>query len=173
MDDIQDTKLESDDPRHAKELEGLLKRVQADFENYKKFVEKEREEMAIRAKAAFAQKLLATVDEFEIALKHTHDEKEKETMLGMKMLHGNFMKALHSEGLQEIKCNGEKFDPYLHEAIRTQESDAGEGKIIEVVTKGYMFKDRVIRHSLVVVSSGNKKETQDPTLKTDVGEKNG
>ena len=139
------------------ELETLLKRVQADFENYKKFVEKEREEVAVRAKAAFAQKLLGTVDELEIALQHTHNAKNEEMTKGIKMLHTNFMKALHSEGLKEIKCDGEKFDPYLHEAVRTQESDAEEGKIIEVMKKGYMFKDKVIRHSMVVVSSGMKK----------------
>lgn len=138
-------------------LENQLKLLQAEFENYKKRAAKEKEDFAIVANILFLKKLIPIIDEFEIVLTHTKKSNE-ETAHGIEMLFGNFMAALKNEGLKEMNALGENLDPYLHEAVRSKESDSGEGKIIEVVKKGYFFKDRVVRHAIVVISKNRSEE---------------
>jgi molecular chaperone GrpE len=143
-----------------KELEDQLKRLQAEFENYKKRVAKEKEELAVTANGILLAKLLPIIDDFEIVLTHAKKAKKEEMQSGLEMLFKNFMTVLTKEGLEEMKVMGETFDPYKHEAVKSEESDVEEGKIIDVVKKGYLFKDRIIRHAMVVVSKGKKKSEE-------------
>src|SRR3989344_5389038 len=132
------------------ELTDTLKRLQAEFENYKKRVDKERTEFVKYAHADIVANMLPILDSFEIALKNTAD-KEKFAE-GMKMIYAQLYSALEAEGLRPIGASGEKFDPYRHEVLLKEESDKPEGTILEEFQKGYMLNDKVLRFSKVKVS---------------------
>ena len=132
------------------ELTDTLKRLQAEFENYKKWNSKEKTEFIKYAHADVVAQLLPVLDSFEIALKSTSD-KEK-FIQGMKMIYAQFHSVLESEGLKPIKATGEKFDPYMHEVLMKEESDKPEDTVLEEFQKGYMLNDKVLRHSKVKIS---------------------
>ena len=132
------------------ELTDTLKRLQAEFENYKKWNAKEKAEFVKYANADVIERMLPVLDSFEIALKNTSD-KEK-FVEGIKIIYAQFHSVLEAEGLKPIKTAGEKFDPYRHEVLMKEESEESEETILEEFQKGYMLNDRVIRHSKVKVS---------------------
>ena len=132
------------------ELTDTLKRLQAEFENYKKWHAKEKTEFIKYSHADMIAQLLPVLDSFEIALKNTND-KEK-FVEGIKMIYAQFHSVLDAEGLRPIKAAGEKFDPYKHEVLMKEESDRPEDTILEEFQKGYMLNDKVLRHSKVKVS---------------------
>ncbi len=132
------------------ELTETLQRLQAEFENYKKRVDREKEEFVKYAKAELMQGLLPTLDTFEIALKSTKDNEK--FVKGMEMVYAQFVSALRSEGLKPIEAVGKKFDPYLHEVMLKEKSDKDDGAVLEELQKGYMLNDRVLRHSKVKIS---------------------
>ncbi|MBI5227106.1 nucleotide exchange factor GrpE [Candidatus Micrarchaeota archaeon] len=135
-----------------KELADRMLRMQADFENYKKRTAKENESMREFANVDLLLKLLTIVDDFEIALDHVEQSKSKEFKTGMELLYAKFLDLLKKEGVDGMKVAGEKFDPYKHEALRQGEGE--EGKIVEVMQKGYLFRGKVLRHAKVVVGMG-------------------
>ena len=139
-----------DESKQIDELTDTLKRLQAEFENYKKRVDKEKIEFVKYAHADMISQLLPVLDSFEIAFKNTSD-KEK-FVEGIKMIYAQFHSILEAEGLKPIKARGEKFDPYKHEVLLKEESDKPEDTILEEFQKGYMLNDRVLRHSKVKVS---------------------
>ena len=132
------------------ELTDTLKRLQAEFENYKKRVDKEKIEFVKFAHADVVAQMLSVLDSFEIALKNTND-KEK-FVEGIKIIFAQFHSVLEAEGLKPIKTDNEKFDPYKHEVLMKEESDKPEGTILEEFQKGYMLNDKVLRFSKVKVS---------------------
>ncbi|MBI2658893.1 nucleotide exchange factor GrpE [Candidatus Woesearchaeota archaeon] len=132
------------------ELTDTLKRLQAEFENYKKWNTKEKAEFAKYAHADVIAQMLPVLDSFEIALKNTND-KDK-FIEGMKIVYAQLHSMLEAEGLRPIKAAGEKFDPYRHEVLMKEESDKPEETILEEFQKGYMLNDKVLRHSKVKVS---------------------
>lgn len=148
----------------TQELEEQLKRLQAEFENYKKRADKEREDYAVNASAVLMKKILPLIEEFELALVHAKSSEASKAenaasegmVTGFEMLLKNFKALLEKEGLREMNCKGEQFDPYKHEAIKSEESDVEDGGIISVVRKGYYFKDKVLKHANVIVSKGRK-----------------
>ena len=132
------------------ELTDTLKRLQADFENFKKRIDKEKTEFVKYAHADVIAQMLPVLDSFEIALNNTSDnEKFAE---GMKIIFAQFYLTLEAEGLHPIKAEGEKFDPYRHEVLMKEESDKPEGTILEEFQKGYMLNDKVLRFSKVKIS---------------------
>ena len=133
------------------ELEDKLLRLQAEFENFRKRNEKEQEMLAGNANAELLSKLLPVVDELELAVEHSDDK-------GVKMVYTNLMSTLGKQGVEEMDSLGKQFDPYYHDALKQEDGD--EGKILEIVQKGYLFKGNVLRHAKVVVGKGNadKKE---------------
>lgn len=145
------------------ELTDTLQRTQAEFENYKKRVDKEKGEFVKYAKAELIQKILPTLDTFEIALKSISD-KEK-FVKGMEMIYAQLFSTLESEGLKPIESLGKKFDPYLHEVMLKEKSDKDEGMVLEELQKGYMLNDKVLRHSKVKISE-KAKEKEDEKQKT-------
>ncbi len=132
------------------ELTDTLKRLQAEFENYKKRVEKEQVEFVKYAHADVVANILPILDSFEIALKNTTD-KEK-FIEGIKIIYAQIHSMLEAEGLRGIKTDGEKFDPYKHEVLMKEESDKPEGTILDEFQKGYMLNDKVLRFSKVKIS---------------------
>ncbi len=150
--------VKESDVQRIVDLENQLKRVQAEFENYKKRTEKEKQMLMMAGSASMIMKLLPLFDEVEIAIGALHHKAEvKNIKQGMEMLHTKFHSVLDREGVSEMECLGKEFDPYMHEALRTVDADeTGDGKVVEVMKKGYLYKGNVIRHAMVAV--GRKKE---------------
>ena len=135
----------------------LALRSQADFENYKKRSAREKEEAIKYANSSLLEKLVAIVDNFELGLEAARAEGEKSPVFsGMSMVLKQLMDFLADSGLQPIDATGQKFDPNLHEAIAHEPSDKfPEGIVVRQTRRGYRMKDRLLRPSSVVVSSGS------------------
>ena len=131
-----------------------LQRVAADFENYRKRVAREQENLAARAHERLVKELLPVLDDMERALRAAEEHEEATLEEGVRLVHRELEEALAKEGLTEIEANG-KFDPHVHEALLSQPSAAEDGAIIEVLQKGYRLGDRVLRPARVVISQGN------------------
>jgi molecular chaperone GrpE len=134
----------------------LALRSQADFENYKKRSAREKEEAIKYANSSLLEKLISIVDNFELGLEAARAESEKSPIFsGMSMVLKQLMDFLSDSGLEPIHAVGQKFDPNLHEAIAHEPSDkVPEGSVIRQTRRGYRMKDRLLRPSSVVVSSG-------------------
>ncbi len=134
----------------------LALRSQADFENYKKRCAREKEEAIKYANSALLEKLIAIVDNFELGLEAARAEGEKSPVFsGMSMVFKQLMDFLTENGLKPIDATGQKFDPNLHEAIAHEPSEQfAENVVIRQTRRGYRLKDRLLRPSSVVVSSG-------------------
>lgn len=157
---------ESDPAQAADETEGLQAdldrfrdlalRSQADFENYKKRSAREKEEAIKYANSSLLEKLVSIIDNFELGLEAARAEGEKSPIFsGMNMVLKQLMDFLADSGLQPIDAVGQKFDPNLHEAIAHEQSEeVAEGLVIRQTRRGYKLKDRLLRPSSVVVSSG-------------------
>lgn len=128
-----------------------LIRLQAEFLNYKRRVEKEKDEIGSFSKANLVQSLLPVVDDFERLIDH-HANNEPVPAESIRMIYQKLTKTLKDEGLESIESSGEEFDPETHEALSVQEVNADlDGKIVEEWQKGYRFKGRLIRPSRVKV----------------------
>jgi molecular chaperone GrpE len=137
------------------ELTQDLQRVRADFENYRKRVEQEKEMARAGGKVGAIMKLLPVIDNIERAIAHTPDDlKENKWAQGVTGLVKNLEKSLESLNLARIEAKpGTKFDPELHEAIQFDEEAEGDQEVIaEELQPGYKLGDDVIRHSMVKVT---------------------
>jgi molecular chaperone GrpE len=144
-------------PANVEELTNDLKRMTADFANFRKRNESERTEFAKFAKADLIAKLLDVLDGYDRALSTVPDElKGQPWVEGMWLVERKLRRVLESEGLEPIDSLGKPFDPYLHQAVAYIESDEPEGTVIEEHQKAYRLHDRVIRPALVTVAK--KKE---------------
>ncbi|MBI2079803.1 nucleotide exchange factor GrpE [Candidatus Micrarchaeota archaeon] len=140
------------------DLENLVKRLQADFENFRKQNEKEKNVMRVMASASVIKKLLSSLDEIQHSVEEAKKHNEANDIVnGFEMAYKNLIKVLEQEGLREMESEGEIFDPHKHEAIKYEENDLEDGKIIQTVRKGYYFHEIVLRPAVVVVSKGPKK----------------
>jgi len=140
--------LESERDEHLNDL----KRVAAEFENYRKRVLRDQESLVARAHERLVKELLPVLDDLERALAAAEQHEEATLEEGVRLVHRELAAALQREGLAEIETNG-RFDPHVHEALLSQPSEAEEGSIIEVVQKGYALGDRVVRPARVVVAA--------------------
>ena len=134
------------------ELLNDLKRVAADFENYRKRVARDQESLVARAHERLVKELLPVLDDLERALAAAEEHEEAKLEEGVRLVHRELKDALDREGLAEIETNG-RFDPHVHEALLSQPSEAEEGSVLEVVQKGYRLGDRVLRPARVVVAA--------------------
>lgn len=132
------------------ELTELLQRLQAEFENYKKRVDKEKQEFCKLANAEFVSKLLPILDSFELAL--NNKDKEEDFIKGVELIYSQLFDVLEKQGLRPIQALGRKFDPYSHEALLQQESDKEDNLVLEELQKGYMFNNKLVRTSKVKIS---------------------
>lgn len=127
-----------------------FKRTMAEFDNFRKRTQKEKTKMYTDGVVETLVKILPVVDNFERAL--DHETSDKEYSDGIELVYKNFIDILEKMGVEEIKC--EKFDPEYHNAVMHVEDDNfGENEIIEVMQKGYVYNERVIRHSMVKVAN--------------------
>lgn len=132
------------------DLTETLQRLQAEFENYKKRVEKEKQDCMAYAKAGVIIKLLPVLDSIELAIKNTGNRED--FTKGVEMIFAQIRSALKTEGLRPIECVNEKFDPYRHEVLLKQESEKEEDTVLEELQKGYMLGCMCLRPSKVKVS---------------------
>lgn len=139
------------------ELTNDLKRMAADFANYRKRNEADRTEFARFAKADLIAKLLDVLDGYDRALATVPEElKGQPWVEGMWLVERKLRGILEAEGLEPMDSVGKPFDPYEHEAVAHVPSDQPEGTVIEEHQKAYRLHDRVIRPALVTVSSGSE-----------------
>ena len=138
--------------KDIEEREDRIKRLMAEFENFKKRSDKERTNLYNSVMGDVVTSLLPVIDNLEKAASvETKDEQYKN---GIQMVLNQFKDVLKANGVKEIETIGKKFDPSLHEAVSlVQDSALGEKEIKEEFRKGYMLGDRVLRHSLVVVAN--------------------
>ena len=146
--------LEAAEAEAAKNLDGW-QRSQAEFVNFRKRVERDQTRMYEEAAARVIKRFLPVVDDLDRALQNRPTEGEAGDWAGgIELIYRKFKGVLDSEGVTEMEVVGEMFDPNLHEAIQQTESPEHEsGQIIEVIQKGYMIGDRVLRAALVRVAS--------------------
>jgi molecular chaperone GrpE len=129
-----------------------LKRVAADFENYRKRVAGGAPGGGGgRAPERIVKELLPVLDDLERALEAAAEHEEAKLEEGVRLVHRELVEALAREGVVEVDTDG-KFDPHVHEALLSQPSDQEDGSVIEVLQKGYRLGDRVLRPARVVVS---------------------
>jgi molecular chaperone GrpE len=132
-----------------------LKRLQAEFDNYKKRMMREQTAMAQRASASLVERLLPVLDNFESAVEHG------EGGPGIEMVYRELKKILAEEGLVEIEAEGALFDPTIHEAFQAYDDpDVTEPTVGNVLRRGYSFKNRVIRPAMVAVARPSEGEPE-------------
>jgi molecular chaperone GrpE len=147
----------SPEDHRAEELTNDLKRLAADFANYRKRNEAERTEFAKFAKADLISKILDVLDGFDRALATIPEElKGTPWVEGMWLLERKLRGILDVEGLKPVDSIGAQFDPYQHEAVAHVPSDQPEGTVIAEHQKAYRLHDKLIRPALVTVSSGSE-----------------
>ncbi len=130
-------------------------RLQADYDNFRRRTQKEKEEMAKFAASSLLEKLLPVIDNLERAIDSAKQTDNVEMLTqGVEMVYRQMMDALKAEGAVPIEAVGAPFDPHFHQAVMQEPSDQYEsGIIMEEFQKGYMLKDKVIRPSMVKVTT--------------------
>jgi molecular chaperone GrpE len=130
-----------------------LMRVQADYENYKRRVQKEKEDLAVYANQKLLLNLLPVLDNLERAMAAPAAPGDEKLRQGVELTARSFRDILAREGLSPIEAVGQSFDPNIHEAVMTVESaEHPDGTVVLEFQKGYRLGDRVIRPSMVQVS---------------------
>ncbi|MPL62048.1 Protein GrpE [bioreactor metagenome] len=139
-----------DKNKEISEYMSHIQRLQADFENFKKQSEKQKQEIIKFANENLIINILDSYEDIERALEQSKTEKELRE--GIELIYSKLKSTLEKEGLEEIPAKGEKFDPFKHEALMAEDSDEHEnGEIIDELMKGYTLKDKVIKYSKVRV----------------------
>jgi len=138
-----------------------LVRLRADFDNFRKRMDRERDEWMARIAESLLTDLLPVYDNLERAVKFMPTEGEaKAWRVGVEMTLKGFEEALGRLGVTPIAAVGQPFDPRFHEAVQQVDSDEPEGTIVEEVVRGFQWRDRVLRASLVKVSQGRGTESE-------------
>jgi len=138
----------------AEERLNRLKYLQSDFDNYRKWSEKEKGTIITLANENLIKDLLVILDDFELALPALEQEKNKE---GIGMVQKKFLKILAGYGLQPIECMGKKIDPHFHEVLCKEQCDKEPDTILNEIERGYQLKSKVIRPSKVLIAENSGK----------------
>lgn len=152
----KDIKEDNSKDNKISELVDSLQMLQADFENYRKRVEREKEEFREYSKIETISRFLPIIDNFELALRHRNNKED--FVEGIKLIFSQMISELESLGVKKIEALGRIFDPYSHEALMADYSDKPKDMVIEEFQAGYKMGDRIIRHSKVKISKGPKEE---------------
>lgn len=156
--DVDDSQVESTNENDAiltqlKEAQEKYVRLYSDFDNFRKRTQKEKADLINYAAGDVIKDLIGVLDDFERAIQANEKNDDINSIKeGFMLLYQKFDNALKQKGLTEMNCQGELFDAELHEAITN--IPAGEemqGKVVDVVQKGYFLKERVLRYAKVVV----------------------
>ena len=135
------------------ELNDRLKRQMAEFENFRKRSEKEKSQMFDMGAKTIVEKILPVIANFERGLAAVPDDKKDDPFItGMDKVYKQMLTELDAAGVKPIECVGQEFDPDFHNAVMQVENDELEsGTVAQELQKGYMYKDSVVRHSMVSV----------------------
>ncbi|WP_077621455.1 nucleotide exchange factor GrpE [Sediminibacillus massiliensis] len=158
VDEADDTEVNNEEfealKKEKDELYDRLLRLQAEYDNFRKRTQKEKEADRKYKSQALVTELLPVLDNFERALETEIKEDSTESFIdGVKMVHRQLKDALEKEGVEEVKAEGETFDPNVHQAVMQVEDDQYESNtVVQELQKGYMLKDRVIRPAMVKVN---------------------
>ena len=149
----KDKKLEALE-NQKKELEDKVMRQMAEFENYRKRTEKEKATMFEMGAKSVIEKMLPVVDNFERGLASVPEENQTDPIYeGMNLIYKQLMGELDKLGVKPIEALGQEFNPDLHNAVMQVESEEfEEGVVAQELQKGYMYRDSVVRHSMVAVA---------------------
>lgn len=136
-------------------LTDQVRRQMAEFDNYRKRTDREKEQMFSNGEANVIEKILPVVDNFERGFDTVQDEDKDDAFVkGMQKIYDQLMKELTDLGVKPIECVGKPFDPEFHNAVQQVADDTKESGTVAIeLQKGYMYHDRVIRHSMVAVVS--------------------
>lgn len=139
---------------HLEEVKNSYVRLVADFENYKKRQEKERSQWTRLAQIEVTAPLLSIIDDFERALEQTNKNETPQTIItGFELIHKELLKYLDKVGIKEITVKPQdEFNPELHESVMSVHSDQKPDTIVQVLQKGYMFKDFILRPAKVSIA---------------------
>lgn len=142
--------------QELKDSREKILRLHADFDNYRKRMQKEKEDWFQYASLSVIEKLLPVIDNLERALESVNQQGQdaKNVYAGVEMTYRQLMDVLQREGLKPIEAKGKIFDPMLHEAIMQVPTAEGqeENQVVEELRKGYHYKDKIIRPSMVKVA---------------------
>ena len=145
----------------AKEKEDLVNkilRLQADFDNYRQRMQNQIEDIRSKANESLVLELLPVIDNFERAINAAPEDSS--FVSGVKMIFQQLLKTLEDHGLKPINALGEQFDPNFHEAVRMNSDSDGELVVTSELLKGYLFKGKVIRASMVEVGAKHNEEDE-------------
>lgn len=150
-------KKEKKDKKDEKieELTDRVRRQMAEFDNFRKRTEKEKTQMFETGAKSIVEKILPVVDNFERGLAAvTEEEKGTPFVEGMEKIYKQMMTVLEEAGVKPIEAVGQEFDPNLHNAVmHVEDEEFGENIIAEEFQKGYMYRESVVRHSMVKVAN--------------------
>ena len=139
--------------KEKKELFEQVLRKQADFENYRKRIMREKLALRDEVLGDFTKKLFPILDNLERALESSDKDTERGLKEGLQRIYRQFMDLLREEGIEEIFCTGEAFDPHIHEAVmQVDAEDYAENTVVDELQKGYRLKDRILRCPKVTVA---------------------
>ena len=150
----EDEKPEKKDKKtgQIEELTDRLQRTMAEFDNFRKRTEKEKASMYVIGAKEVVEKILPVVDNFERGLASAQEGDAFAE--GMQMVYKQLMTALSEMGVEPIDAVGKEFDPNLHNAVmHVEDPEAGENTVVEELQKGYLYKEFVVRHSMVKVAN--------------------
>jgi molecular chaperone GrpE len=146
--------------KEAERYLSQLKYAKADLENTQKQSQKRMQDFMDRANGGLLQQLLPLMDEMEILA--TRDAEKENLVQGIGMVLKKMQKVMESEGVRVIEAEGHQFDPYRHDAVMEVETDEEpDGIVVEEVRRGYMYKDRVLRASVVKVARSPRKSEEE------------
>jgi molecular chaperone GrpE len=156
-------RLAEEEKRKSEEHLTRLRYLQADFENYRKRVDREMREVEDFSTSGLMKKLLPVLDDLDLAVATAETSADKGLLEGVGMVRKNLTSVLQSEGLKSIDAVGRPFDPALHEAVERVDGTKKrkEDTVVEDVRKGYIFKNKVLRPSMVKVESAAKNDDDD------------
>ena len=162
-----------EEKRKSEDYLTRLKYLQADFENYRKRVDREIREIEEFSTSRFAKRLLLILDELDLALGSA--ESKSPLTEGVKMVRKNLNAALEAEGVRRIEALGKPFDPALHEAVDKVlgKRSGGDDIVVEEIRKGYLFKDKILRPSMVKVEVGMKGQARTAEEEEEEGREGG
>ena len=145
------------DPRDEKieELTDRVKRQMAEFENFRKRTEKEKSSMYEMGARDIIERILPVIDNFERGLAEIPEDKKEDPIAeGMEKIYKQIQKVFEEAGVKPIEAAGKEFDPNFHNAVMHVEDESlGENIVAEELQKGYMYRDSVVRHSMVKVAN--------------------
>lgn len=142
------------------ELKDKLLRRAAEFENFKRRTENDQLNLLKYAAESFIIKLLPVIDDFERSLQHIDSSKDVDSIKqGLKLIYDKLMRVLDEQGVKKIESVGQPFDVNYHEALLQRKAEeTAPHTVLDEIEKGYMYKDRVIRHAKVIVSEYNEEQ---------------